>query len=112
MTDNMKKSDEMKAKLDDLSTRVNVAREANNPKEAHGLNEASTYGVATRLIAELVAGLLVGILVGWYLDQYFDTKPWLMIIMIMLGSAAGITNVMRAAKQLMPSETRNEHDKK
>ena len=46
------------------------------------------------------------------MDQYFDTKPWLMIIMIMLGSAAGITNVMRAAKQLMPSETRNEHDKK
>ena len=51
----MKKSDEMKAKLDDLSTRVNVAREANNPKEARGLNEASTYGVATRLIAELVS---------------------------------------------------------
>jgi ATP synthase protein I len=112
LTDNMKKSDEMKAKLDDLSTRVNVAREANNPKEARGLNEASTFGVATRLVAELVAGLLVGILVGWYLDQYFDTKPWLMIIMIMLGSAAGITNVMRAAKQLMPSEPRNEHDKK
>lgn len=112
MTDDKKKSEEMKANLDDLNTRVNAAREASEPKKPRGLNEATSYGIATRLVAELVAGLLVGVFVGWYLDQYFGTKPWLMIIMIMIGAAAGITNVMRAAKQMMPSEPHDEDEEK
>lgn len=112
MTDDKKKSDEMKATLDDLNARVNAAREANEPKPSRGIKEATTYGIATRLVAELVAGLLVGVLFGWYLDQLFGTKPWLMIIMIMLGAAAGIMNVMRAAKQMMPEAQHDEDDVK
>jgi len=112
LTDDKKKSQEMKADLDDLNTRVSAAREANKPKKPRGLNEVTTYGIATRLVAELVAGLLVGVLFGWYLDQLFDTKPWLMIVMIMLGAGAGIVNVMRAAKQLVPSEPHDEDEEK
>jgi ATP synthase protein I len=112
VADDDKKSEEMKANLDDLNIRVSAAREANEPKKARGLNEATTYGIATRLVAELVAGLLVGVLFGWYLDQLFDTKPWLMIIMVMLGAAAGIVNVMRAAKQLVPKRPDDEDDEK
>lgn len=110
MTDDKKKSEEMKATLDDLNARLDTAREANRPKKTRGLNEATSYGIATRLVAELVAGLLVGVFVGWYLDQLFDTKPWLMIIMIMVGAAAGIMNVMRAAKQLVIKEPHDEDD--
>ena len=110
MTDRKQKSDEMKVQLDELNTRVSAAREANKPKPSRGFKEVSTYGIATRLVAELIAGILVGVLFGWYLDQWLDTKPWLMIISIMLGAAAGILNVMRAAKQLMPGATHNEDD--
>jgi ATP synthase protein I len=110
LTDNNKKSDEMKAVLDDLNTRVNAARQANEPKQQGGLNEGTTYGIATRLVAELIAGLLIGVFAGWYLDQLFDTKPWLMIIFIIIGAAAGILNVMRAAKQLMPKSKHNENE--
>jgi ATP synthase protein I len=100
----------MKAKLDELNTRVSAAREANKPKPSRGFKEVSTYGIATRLVAELIAGILVGVLFGWYLDQWLDTKPWLMILLIVIGSAAGIMNVMRAAKQLAPKFTHNEED--
>lgn len=110
MTDRKQKSDEMKAKLDELNTRVSAAREANKPKPSRGFKEVSTYGIATRLVAELIAGILVGVLFGWYLDQWLDTKPWLMILLIVIGSAAGIMNVMRAAKQLAPKFTHNEED--
>jgi len=96
--------------LDDLNTRLSAAREAGKPKQQRGLNEATTYGIATRLVAELVAGLLVGVLFGWYLDQLFDTKPWLMILFLIMGSAAGIMNVMRAAKQMAPKSTHDEDD--
>jgi len=112
LADDNKKSEEMKATLDELSTRVSAAREANKPKEARGLKEATAYGIATRLVAELVAGILVGVLIGWYLDRLFDTKPWLMIILIMVGAAAGITNVLRASKQLAPKFTDEEDDEK
>jgi ATP synthase protein I len=111
LTGDNKKSDEMKASLDDLSTRVSAAREANEPKSPRGFKEVSTYGIATRLVAELIAGIVVGVLFGWYLDQWLDTKPWLMILLIMIGVAAGIMNVMRAAKQLAPSNMHNEDDK-
>lgn len=110
LTDGKKKSDEMKANLDDLNARVNAAREANEPKQSRGFKEVSTYGIATRLVAELIAGILVGVFAGWYLDQWLDTKPWLMILLIMIGAAAGIMNVMRAAKQLAPSDAYNEDD--
>ncbi|MBT5073634.1 MAG: hypothetical protein HOJ34_02840 [Kordiimonadaceae bacterium] len=96
--------------MDDLNTRLSAAREANRPKEQRGLNEATTYGIATRLVAELIAGLLVGVLFGWYLDRLFDTKPWLMILFLIMGSAAGIMNVMRAAKQMAPKSTHDESD--
>lgn len=39
MTDDRKKSDEMKANLDDLSARVSAAREANEPKSLAGLEK-------------------------------------------------------------------------
>ncbi len=112
MADDKKKSEEMKENLDDLSTRVSAAREATKKKESRGLNEATTYGIATRLVAELVSGLVIGVLIGWYLDQWFGTKPWLMIVMIIIGIAAGITNVMRAAKQIAPGAMHNEEEEK
>ena len=112
LADDKRKSQEMKETLDDLNTRVSAAREANKPKKARGLNEATAYGIATRLVAELVAGIVVGVLIGWYFDRLFDTKPWLMIIMVMLGATAGITNVMRASKQLAPKDTDNKDDEK
>lgn len=112
MTDDKKKSEEMKASLDDLNTRLSAAREASKPKKTGGLNEATTYGMATRLVAELVSGLLVGVLFGWYLDQLFDTKPWLMIVMVAIGIAAGVTNVMRTAKQMAPKVSQDEDEEK
>ena len=111
MTDDKKTSKEMKAELDDLNARLSAAREASKPKVARGYNEATTYGRATRLVAELIAGILVGVLLGWYLDQWLGTKPWLMILLIIIGAAAGILNVMRAAKQMVQGGSYNEEGK-
>lgn len=34
---------------------------------------------------------------GWFLDRRLDTGPWLFLIGLALGIAAGIRNVIRAA---------------
>ena len=50
-----------------------------------------------RLSAELVAGVVLGAAIGWLLDKGLGISPWGMIVFLLLGFAAGVLNVMRAA---------------
>jgi ATP synthase protein I len=50
-----------------------------------------------RLSTELVAAVLVGAAFGWVLDHLLGISPWGLIVFLLLGFAAGILNVMRAA---------------
>ena len=50
-----------------------------------------------RLSTELVAGVLLGAAIGWLLDRWLGISPWGMIVFLLLGFAAGVLNVMRAA---------------
>ncbi len=45
-----------------------------------------------------MVGVGAGGVLGWALDRQFGTAPWLMIILFILGFAAGLRNVVRAAK--------------
>ena len=47
------------------------------------------------VLSQLVGGPLGGGIVGWLLDRWLGTKPWLMLLMIFLGFAVGIWNVIR-----------------
>ncbi len=57
-----------------------------------------------RLSTELVAGVLVGAAIGWLLDRWLGISPWGMIVFLLLGFAAGVLNVVRAAG-VVPSNT-------
>ena len=57
-------------------------------------------GIAFRFSTELVAALIVGGGLGWCLDWLLHTRPIFMIVFFVLGAAAGIRNVMRAAKEI------------
>ena len=62
-------------------------------------------GIAFRFAAEMVSALIVGGGVGWGLDWLFGrfgvhTRPVFMLVMFILGAAAGIRNVMNAAKEI------------
>ncbi len=50
-----------------------------------------------RLSTELVTGVVVGAALGWVLDRWLGISPWGMIVFLLLGFAAGVLNVMRAA---------------
>ncbi len=69
-----------------------------SPEEQEGRGKA--MGQALRLATELVAGVAVGGFIGWALDQLFDTAPFLMVVFLFVGAAAGIMNVVRTAKAM------------
>ena len=49
---------------------------------------------------ELVAAVAVGTIIGFILDQWFGTKPWLILIFFFIGVATGIINVVKSAKRM------------
>ena len=72
-----------------------LAKEA-PPPERKGLTRALSVGL--NAFSEFVGAVLVGGLVGWKLDEWFGSKPWLMIVFLGLGIAAGFWNIYRVAK--------------
>ena len=49
---------------------------------------------------ELVSAVAVGTIIGFILDNWFGTKPWLILIFFFVGVAAGIYNVVKSAKNM------------
>ena len=52
-----------------------------------------------KISAELIGGVVVGGGLGWMLDKWLGTFPWLFILFFLLGSAAGILNIVRQAQR-------------
>ena len=87
--------------LDDFKTRLKIAKSKLEKNNLKNNDEKATFvGNAFKLGTELVAAVVVGTIIGFILDNWFDTKPWLIIIFFLFGSAAGIVNVIKAAKRM------------
>ena len=86
---------------EDFKTRLKIAK-SKIKKQLDEENEkrGSFMGNAFKLGTELVAAVAVGTIIGFILDNWFDTKPWLIIIFFFVGFAAGIVNVIRTAKNM------------
>ena len=87
----MKKDEELKVRLKIAKNKIITQKEA--PPQ-------SNIGQAFKMSTELVSAVLVGTIIGFILDNWFDTKPWLIIIFFFVGAAAGITNVIKSAKKI------------
>lgn len=54
--------------------------------------------LAGRVGVELVASTIVGAGLGYGLDRWLGTGPWLMIVGLLLGAAAGVLGIIRLVK--------------
>ena len=95
----MSEPDPSADRLKALEDRIAAAK-GTDERRPHQDEHYSQAQMAWRMVIELVAGLGIGFGIGYGLDALFGTSPWLMIIFIFFGLAAGIQTMMRSAKEI------------
>jgi ATP synthase protein I len=98
--DDLNRPDEeaaLSARLKRLGDRLKQASLPETGPAPRQSTDMSGFARGFRLSSELVAGVAVGALLGWMLDRWLGISPWGLIVFLLLGFAAGVLNVMRAA---------------
>jgi ATP synthase protein I len=76
---------------------ASLAARQPKPEPAGDESSATGYAQAVKLSSEFIAAVAVGFAIGYGLDRFVGTKPWGMIVFLLLGFCAGVLNVMRSA---------------
>lgn len=58
---------------------------------------ATGMGLALRMGIDFVSAVVIGVGIGLLLDWWWGSKPWMMVLFVLLGAAAGTANVVRTA---------------
>ncbi|MCH9808806.1 MAG: AtpZ/AtpI family protein [Alphaproteobacteria bacterium] len=100
---------EFKKRSAELGRKLEAARPGEDEvaKSAKETANREVLGRVLRLSTELIGGILVGTALGWWLDTYlmpqvFGAKTWplMFIVFFLLGSAAGMLNVIRSGMKM------------
>lgn len=86
------------ANRDSFERRLQDTRKALEERDRQGTSHSSAYTFGFRLATDLIAGVLGGFAIGWLLDYWLGTSPGFLLAFTALGMAAGVMNVIRAAK--------------
>ncbi len=81
-----------------------AAEEAEQRKSSK--SNTSGYAQAMKLSSEFIAGIVVGGGIGWLCDTWLGTSPFGLIVFLLIGFAAGVVNVLRAAGEISQPEAR------
>ena len=86
---------------DQFKTRLKIAKnKVKLRKSSKSEESSSSMGAAFKMSTELVSAVVVGTIIGFILDNWFGTKPWLILIFFFVGVIAGIMNVIKSAKKM------------
>jgi ATP synthase protein I len=103
----------MRARLDTLKGKLeHRAAETRERADAAASQSAGGFGGAGVTLGlqaggEFVAAIILGGAIGWGLDWLLGTRPWLFIGFFLLGTVAGVRNVVRVASPKGREEVRN-----
>ena len=87
------------ARLKSLEQRLSQMKKGKQPTPHMEQHHAQAH-LAWRMVIELVAGMAIGFGIGSGLDLLFGTKPFLMVLFILLGFVAGVKTMIRSAKEI------------
>jgi ATP synthase protein I len=86
---------------DPFKTRLEIAKNKVSKRNLYkNKDNPSSIGTAFKLSTELVSAVAVGTIIGFIFDKTFGTKPWFILIFFFVGVVAGISNVIKSAKNM------------
>lgn len=100
------RNDQRPPSSDELGERIRRAQEARRPQRPLSEPQSRQFGVGYRVFVEMLAGVLVGAGLGWFFDQLLGTRPWLLVVMLVLGFAAGMLNAYRSTRRMVAEAER------
>ena len=82
---------------EDFNKRLRRARgnDGNSGRREASVVSQKGKGMAFRIGTEIVVSVAVGGAIGFLMDTWLDTKPWFLIVFLLLGNVAGLWNVFR-----------------
>ena len=84
--------------LEELSKKINNID--NQQKDLIIKKKVSGAGFGFKISTEIIAALVVGVGIGLIVDNYFNTKPFGLIIFFIFGALAGFLNVYRVMRRI------------
>lgn len=99
---------ELSERLDTLGRKLEERGRGSGERHKPSSSTASGgYAQAMKISSEFIAGIVVGGGIGWVVDHWLATRPFGLVVFLLLGFAAGILNVLRATgKVAEPGEPR------
>jgi len=103
MSDHKPEEDEeaLRARLTRLGDALRAEEERRAAQAAPKSLPGGAFGRAVsaglNVFSEFVAAIIVGAFLGWGGDALLGTKPWLLVLFMGLGTAAGFWNIYRFA---------------
>ena len=88
---NNKKLENLKQKLDKF--------QSSKTNQGHKYKKTGA-GFGFKISTEIIAALIVGVCIGLLVDNYFNSKPFGLIIFFILGALAGFLNVYRVMRRI------------
>ena len=86
-----KNLEKLKKQIDDFGSNQNIKKYK---------KKESGAGFGFKISTEIIAALIVGVGIGLIVDNYFNTKPFGLIIFFIFGSLAGFLNVYRVMRRI------------
>ncbi len=97
--DNPKNKD--KEENSDFAARLKAAQAGFAKEGNEGKNKAQDQGAerSSRAGSEFLANIFAGALIGYLIDSFFNTEPWGLIFMMVMGFVSGVYRANAAMKK-------------
>ena len=95
----MKNASDDIEKLEQRISKLKTEEFASSSEKKNGNSFIRASRIGFRIGVELFSAVVVGAGIGYLLDDFFNTKPWLLVVFLFFGGAAGILNVYRLSQK-------------
>ncbi len=96
--------------FDDRFGKLRKDDAATSREEAEAERSRSGVGLGLQIGIEIVGGVVGGVLIDLGLDWLFGTRPLMLIVLFVMGAAAGMLNAHRQMKRLMAATEDDDGD--